>query len=133
MHNAKAAEIAVLRAERSVDDVQAFHEFGSQAFERPEVSLPVPLGALVLLHIVHEDLESAADAAVIEVEAEAANLQGFPPALVLSGVDAGVEHMKDLVVAGKDGASEYFRVAAAKVRIRTIVGVFMLVLRICES
>jgi hypothetical protein len=66
----------------------------------------VTLRALVLLHIVHQHLEPAADAAVIEVEAEPANLQRFPSALVLPGVDPGVQDVEDLVVAGEEGAGE---------------------------
>ena len=116
VHHAKTAEIAVLRAERAVDDVHTFHQFRSQALERTEVSLAVTLSALILLHIVHQDFKPAADAAVIEVETEAANLQGFPPALVLPGVDAGVQDVEDLVVAGKEGAGEDFRVAAIDAR-----------------
>ena len=116
VHHAEAAEIAILRAERAVDDVHAFHQFRSQALERPEVALAVPLRALILLHIVHQDFESAADAAVIEVEAEAADLQGFPPAFVLPGVDAGIQDVKDLVVAGEESAGEDFRVAAVDAR-----------------
>jgi len=112
VHHAEAAEIAVLRAERAVDDVHAFHQLGSQAFERAEVSLAVPLRALVLLHVVHQHFESAADAAVIQIEAEAADLQGFPSAFMLPGVDPGVQDVKDLVVAGEEGAGEDFRVAA---------------------
>jgi hypothetical protein len=55
----------------------------------------MPLGALVLLHIVpHQHLESTVDSAVIKIKTEAADLQGFSSALVLPGVDAGIEHVE---------------------------------------
>ena len=49
----------------------------------------MPLRSLVLLDVVDEHLQPAVDAAVIEVEAEAANLERLAAAFVLSGVDAG--------------------------------------------
>jgi hypothetical protein len=51
----------------------------------------VPLRALVLLHVVHQHLEAAVDAAVIQIEAEAPDLERFAAAFVLPGVDPGVE------------------------------------------
>ena len=99
MNDAEAGEIAVLRAERPVEDVHVLDEFGSERFQLAEITLPVPLRALILLHIVHEDFQSAVDAAVVEVESEAADFERFAAALVLPRVDARVERVKDLVVA----------------------------------
>ena len=73
--HAEAAEIAVLRAERAVDDGDVLDQFRAERLERAEVALAVALRALILLHVVHQDLEAAVDAAVIEIEAEAADLE----------------------------------------------------------
>ena len=69
------------------------------------------LSPLVLLDVVDQDLEAAVDAAVVQVEAEAADLERLPAAFVLSGVDAGVELLHDLIVAGEEGAVEDLGVA----------------------
>ena len=49
--------------------------------------MPVPLRRLILLDVIHQHLQAAVDAAVIEVEAEAAHFNRFPAALVLPGVN----------------------------------------------
>ncbi len=59
----------------------------------------MPLRRLVLRNVVDKDLQPPGSAAVVEVETEAADLKRLAPTLVLPGVDAGVELMKDLVVA----------------------------------
>ncbi|MFN7920009.1 MAG: hypothetical protein U0Q16_07930 [Bryobacteraceae bacterium] len=112
MNHAESAEVAVFGAEGSVDNLGFLNEFGGEAFEGSEVALSVALGRLVLLDVVDEDFEAAVDAAMVEVEAEAADFDGFSTAFVLSGVDAGVELMEDLVVAGEEGLLEDFGVAA---------------------
>ena len=59
-------------------------QLGRQALQRAEVALPVPLRRLVLLDVVDQHLEPAVDAAVVEVEAEAADLERLAAALVLA-------------------------------------------------
>ena len=116
VHHSQSAEISVLRAERTVDDVDLFHQFRAEALQRAQVALPVPLRRLVLLHVVHQHLEPAADAAVVEVETEAPDLERLAAALVLPGVDTRVEHVENLVVAREQGAVEDFGIAAVKRR-----------------
>ncbi len=71
----------------------------SAALAGIEVALAVALGGLVLLYVVDQDFEATAYAAVIEIEAEAADFDRLAAAFVLTGVDASVELMEDLVVA----------------------------------
>jgi hypothetical protein len=99
VNDAEAGEISVLRAERPVEDVHVLDEFWSERFQLAEIALPVPLRALVLLYVVYQNFQTAVDAAVIEVETEAADLERFAAALVLPRVDARVERMEDLIVA----------------------------------
>ena len=101
MYYAESAEIAVLGAERPVDDAHLLHQLGSDALQRAKVALAVTLGGLVLRDVVHQDLESAADAAMVEIETESPDLDRFPAALVLACVDAGIQDVKDLVVPGE--------------------------------
>src|SRR5262245_28698631 len=75
VHRAESAEIAILGAKRTVDDVHVLYEFRRQTLERPQIALPMPLGPLVLLNVVHQNLESAADPAMVQVETEAADLE----------------------------------------------------------
>jgi len=109
--NAEAAEVPVLRLEWSVGDRDVLDEFWAERFERSEVALSVALRALVLLHVVNQNFESAVDAAVVEVEPEAADLQGLPAALVLAGVDPRIELLECLVVPREEGAVENCSVA----------------------
>src|SRR5215472_4937463 len=66
------------------------------------------LRPLVLLDIVDQHFEPAVDPAMIEVESEAPNLERFPAAFVLTGVDAGIELLQGLVTASKQGPIEDF-------------------------
>ena len=120
--HAEPAEIAVLRAERSVDDLHVLHQFGRQALERTQISLAVALRALVLLDVVHQHLQSAADAAVIQVEAEAPDLHRLAAAFVLARVDAGVQHVENLVVAREQRADEDLGIAAVHRRLHRLGG-----------
>jgi hypothetical protein len=61
----------------------------------------VPLGSLILLDIVHQNFQSTTYAAVIEIEAETPDLERLSAAFMLARVDARVENMENLVVAGK--------------------------------
>jgi hypothetical protein len=53
------------------------------------------------LHVIEEDLQSAVDPTVVEVETEASDFEGLAAALMLSGVDSGVQLLEDLIVARK--------------------------------
>src|SRR5262249_44536424 len=105
-YDTEAAEVAILRAERAVNDRDIVNQLGTQRFERTQVSLPVTLRALILLHAVDEYLQSAIHAAVIEVETEAADLQRLAAAFMLSRVDASVELLDHLVVAIEKHSSQ---------------------------
>ena len=109
--DAEPAEIAVLRAERSIDDRDVLDQFRAQRLQRTQVSLAVALRALILLDVVHQHLQAAVHAAVIQVEAEAPDFERLAAALVLAGVDAGVQLLQHLVVAGEQRAVEDFGVA----------------------
>lgn len=71
----------------------------------------MPLRGLVLLNVVHQHLQAAVYPAVVQVKAKAADFDRFATALVLTGVDAGVELVEDLVVTGKQRLLEDFSVA----------------------
>jgi hypothetical protein len=59
------------------------------------------LRRLILLDVIHQHLQAAAYAAVIEVIAEPPYLDGLATALMLARVDSGVEHMEYLIVASE--------------------------------
>src|SRR5579871_6670134 len=120
MDDAQAAEIAVFGAERTIRDRNVLNQLRAERLERAEVALAMGLRRLILLHIVHQHLESAIHAAVIEVEAEAADLEGFAAAFMLAGIDSGVELLKELVIARKQGAVEDLGVAKVELRLRTV-------------
>src|SRR5262245_54858961 len=101
MHYAQTAEIAVFGAERAVDDVDLLDQLRAEGLQRAEVSLAVALRGLILLHAVHQDLQAAIDAAVVQVEPEAADLERLAAAFLLAGADAGVEGVEELIVAGE--------------------------------
>ena len=103
MYHSQGGEVPVLSTERSVDQIYAGDQFRAQRLERTEVALSVPLRRLVLRNVIHQHLEAAILAAVVQVESEAAKLQRLAAALVLAGVDAAVERFKKLVVAQKKG------------------------------
>ena len=94
MDHAEAGEVAIFGAERAVEDVHVLDQFRRQALQRPQIALAVALRPLILLHVVHQHFQPAVNAAVIEVEAEAPDLERFAAAFVLPGIDAGIERSK---------------------------------------
>ena len=68
------------------------------------------LRALVLLDVIEHDFKTTVDAAMIEIETEAADLERFAAPFVLARVDSGIELLEDLVVACKQRAVEDFGV-----------------------
>ncbi|HYR42688.1 MAG TPA: hypothetical protein VER98_06680 [Terriglobia bacterium] len=48
------------------------------------------LGTLILLDIVNQNLQTAVDSSMVEVETESANLQGLAATLMLSRIDPSV-------------------------------------------
>ena len=122
MDDAEAAEITVFGTEGAIDHGDFLDEFGAHGLESTEVALAVALGALILLDSIEEDLEASVDSAVIEIEAEAADFEGFASAFVLAGVDACVEEIKDLVIAGEEGLVEGLGVAEVDTRFEDLAG-----------
>ena len=61
------------------------------------------LGGLVLLNIVHQDLETSVHATMVKIEPEASDLYGFSTSFVLAGIDSGVQLVKHLVVTREEG------------------------------
>ncbi len=106
MNHAKAAEIAVLGAKRAIDYIRFLNQFRAERLQRAQISLSVALRALIQLHIVNQHFQAAVHAAVIEIEAEPANLQRLAATFVLPRVDAGVELLEHLVIARKQRAIE---------------------------
>src|SRR3989442_5465241 len=74
---------------------------GSQRLQRAQVPLAVSLRRLVLLHIIHQHLEAAVDASVVQIETKAADFERLPSTFVLAGVDAGGQRVEYLVVTGE--------------------------------
>src|SRR5438094_7896379 len=74
---------------------------GSQRLQRAQVPLAVSLRRLVLLHIIHQYLEAAVDASVVQIETKAADFERLPSTFVLAGVDAGGQRVDYLVVTGE--------------------------------
>src|SRR5437879_1956024 len=99
VNHSQTAEVAVLSAERSVDDRDVLDQLRAESFQGAQVALSMALRSLILLNVVHQDLETAVHASVIQIEAEPADLERFAAAFLLPGVDAGIEHMKELIVA----------------------------------
>src|SRR5437016_3249743 len=98
MHDTQAAEVAVFGAERAVDDIHLLNQLGAERLQRPEIPLTMALGALILLDIVHQDLETAIHASVVEVEAKAPDLQRLATAFMLPRANAGAQLLKHLIV-----------------------------------
>src|SRR2546426_10621546 len=74
---------------------------GSQRLQRAQVPLAVSLRRLVLLHIIHQHLEAAVDASVVQIETKAADFERLPSTFVLARVDAGGQRVEYLVVTGE--------------------------------
>jgi hypothetical protein len=119
---AQAAEIAILGAEGAVGDGDVRNQFRTERFERAQITLAVALRALVLLHVIHQHFEAAVDAAVIQVEAEAPDLQRFAAAFMLAGVDRGIELLQHLVIAREQCAIDDFGVAQVDARLHGFGG-----------
>ena len=66
------------------------------------------LCGLILLNVVDQHLQPAADAAVVQVESEAPDLNRLAAAFVLANVDAGIELMEDLIVSREERLLEDF-------------------------
>ena len=104
MHHPESGKIAVLGAERSIEDVHLLNQLGRQALQLSQVALAVPLCSLILLDAVDQDFEPSADASMIQVKTVAADLERFAAPFMLSGIDAGIESMKELVVPAEQSA-----------------------------
>ena len=63
----------------------------------------MPLGGLVLLEVVHHYLETAVDAAVVEVEAETPDFERLASSFVLPGVYPRTQRLNHLVVPPEQG------------------------------
>ena len=74
------------------------------------------LRGLVLCDVVDRHPQAAVDAAVVQVEAEPTDFQRLAAAFMLPGVDARVEQVKDLIIAGKKRFVEDFGVAHVDAR-----------------
>ena len=61
------------------------------------------LSPLILLDVVHENFETAADAAVIQIEAKAPYLYRLSASFMLPGIDARIQSMEHLVIAREQG------------------------------
>ena len=61
----------------------------------------------VLLDVVHQNFEPAVDAAVIQVETEAPDLERFAAAFMLPGIDPRIELLEYLVVPREQRSVEY--------------------------
>ena len=90
---------------------------GNETFQRTEIALTVALSSLVLLDIVDQHLEAAIHTAMIQIEPEAADLDGLATAFMLARVDTGVKLMENLVIAGEQRLLKHFRVAAVNCRL----------------
>ena len=60
------------------------------------------LARLVLRQVIHDNLQTTIDAAVVEIESKAANFKGLAAPLVLARVDTRVESFEKLVVPFKE-------------------------------
>ena len=101
MHYSEAGKISILGTERAVENVDVIDQFRSQSFQCAQVALAVPLGGLILLHVIDQNFQPAVHSAVIEIETEAADLQRLSSAFVLPSVDARRQRIEDLVVAAE--------------------------------
>ena len=62
----------------------------------------MPLCTLVLLHVINQNFQPATYPTMIEVETKPPNLKGLATSFMLAGVDAGVQTLKQLIVAQKE-------------------------------
>src|SRR5262249_36629043 len=117
VHDAEPRKVAVLGREGAVQDLDVLDQLRRERLQRAQVALAVSLGRLVLVDVVDEHLETARDAAVIQVEAEAPNLDRLATAFVLARADAGVERVEELVVATEESLAVDGIVAALDPRL----------------
>jgi C4-dicarboxylate transporter DctM subunit len=90
------------------------HQLGRETLERAHVALSVALRAVVLRNVIDGDAQTAIDAAVVEVETESADLERRAAALVLAGVDPGIQQVEQLVVAREQRLAEGLAIAQIK-------------------
>src|SRR5215468_11761973 len=102
VNDSQAGKISVFRAERAVQNVYAPNQLRRQRLQLAQLTLPVALRGLILLHVVYQHFQPATHSAMVKVETEAANFERLAPTFVLSRVDARVERVEDLVVARKE-------------------------------
>lgn len=74
MDHSQSGEVAVLGAERAVQDVNVIHQFRSQTFQLAQIALPVSPRVLVLLDIVHQHFQSAVYSPMIQIEDDPARV-----------------------------------------------------------
>ena len=101
MNDAETREVTVLRAERTVQDFDIADQLRAEALQLSEISLTVTLSALVLLHIVYQDLQPSVYAAVIQVVTKTPNFERLAAAFVLADINPGVERLNQLVVSSE--------------------------------
>jgi hypothetical protein len=66
-----------------VNHGDVIHEFRRHALQGAPVSLPMSLGALILLDVIDQHLQPAVDCTMIQAESEAPDLERFAAALML--------------------------------------------------
>ena len=78
------------------------------------------LCSLILLDVIDQNFEAAVDAAVVEVETEAADFERFSAPFMLAGIDAGVQLLEDLIVTGEQSVVKNARVAEIDARLKNM-------------
>jgi len=78
----------------------------------------VSLSPLILLDVVHENFETAADAAVIQIEAKAPYLYRLSASFMLPGIDARIQSMEYLVITRKQGIPVNRAIAPVDARVQ---------------
>src|SRR5262249_36500053 len=98
MDHAEAGKVAILGAERAVQDINVIHQLWNKSLQRPQIALAVSLRTLVLLYVIDQDFQASVHSAVIQVEPKTPDLQRFSPTFMLAGVDAGGQRVENLVI-----------------------------------
>jgi len=65
VNDTDAGKVPVFDVKWTVQNIQVVDQFRREALQRAQIPLPVPLGTLILLNVVHQDFQAAVDATVV--------------------------------------------------------------------
>ena len=80
------------------------------------------LRPLILLNVIHQHLQPAVDASMVQIEPEAPHFHRLTAALMLPQIDARVQLLQHLIIAREERFVEDFRIAHVDSRFQRLSG-----------